>query len=285
MRQRRRHPGSDRARSRPCRDAGSPRRRDGPDGPGAPSARRAAAASPRSQPSDAITTTAPRAAPRWPHRSRKARRVSPSRVPPLQSGIAAPAARSASSGSRTRSCRVTRVSRVPRVNASVVGRRNAHRGVREPQQPVGVGDHRAADVEQQHEPPRFRALLGPLERGQLAAVGAASGARCGTGRCRRAARAAAAGAAVRHPRREQRDHPGDLLALGVGERGEVVVAQLLAVAGRSAAARRHRRRCWLCHRRSARRRAAGTPWPSRGWAGRGAAAAGQPRNQASKSTS
>ena len=65
------------------------------------------------------TTTAPRAVPRWPQRSRNALSTSPSRVPPDQSGIAEPLAASAWSGSRSRSSRVTRVSRVPMVNTSV----------------------------------------------------------------------------------------------------------------------------------------------------------------------
>ena len=56
--------------------------------------------------------------PRWPHRSRKNRSVSPSRVPPDQSGTVVPAATSARSGSRTRIARVRWVSRVPSVNIS-----------------------------------------------------------------------------------------------------------------------------------------------------------------------
>ena len=56
--------------------------------------------------------------PRWPQRSRKIRSVSPSRVPPDQSGTVSPAATSARSGSRSRSARVTWVSRVPTVNVS-----------------------------------------------------------------------------------------------------------------------------------------------------------------------
>ena len=62
---------------------------------------------------------APRAVPRCPHLSRKALSTSPSRVPPDQSGIADPLAPSALSGSRNRISRVTLVSRVPMVNTSV----------------------------------------------------------------------------------------------------------------------------------------------------------------------
>ena len=80
--------------------------------------------SPRSQPSLKTTTTAPRASPRWPHRSRKIRSVSPSRVPPDQSGTVSPAATIARSGSRIRIARVTRVSRVPTVNTSTAGSSN-----------------------------------------------------------------------------------------------------------------------------------------------------------------
>ena len=82
-------------------------------------------ASPRSQPSEAITTTAPRATPRWPQRSRNALTSSPSRVPPLQSGTAPDTASRAADGSRLRISRVTRVSRVPTVNTSVPVRRRA----------------------------------------------------------------------------------------------------------------------------------------------------------------
>ena len=69
-----------------------------------------------------ITTTAPRATPRCPQRSRNACITSPSRVPPDQSGTASPAAATAASPSRTRIARVTRVSRVPIVKTSVRAR-------------------------------------------------------------------------------------------------------------------------------------------------------------------
>ena len=63
--------------------------------------------------------TAPRAMPRRPWRSLKARSASPIRVPLDQSGAAAAAAAIARSGRRERSARVTRVSRVANTNASL----------------------------------------------------------------------------------------------------------------------------------------------------------------------
>src|SRR4051812_10637918 len=74
--------------------------------------------SPRSHPSDRITTTAPRAMPRTPHSSLNRRSPSPSRVPPDQSVTLLAAAAMAASGSRLESSRVIRVSRVPIANAS-----------------------------------------------------------------------------------------------------------------------------------------------------------------------
>ena len=78
--------------------------------------------SPRSQPSERITTTAPRARPRSPHRSLKVRTPSPSRVPPDQSSTAPATASRAASGSRDPSSRVMRVQRVPSVNTSTCAR-------------------------------------------------------------------------------------------------------------------------------------------------------------------
>ena len=70
------------------------------------------------QPSEKITTTAPRASPRRPCSSTKRRRLSAIRVPPAQSGAEAAARARASSGSRRASCRVSRVSRVEKTKAS-----------------------------------------------------------------------------------------------------------------------------------------------------------------------
>ena len=74
--------------------------------------------SPRSQPSERITTTAPRATPRRPWRSLNAFSASPIRVPLDQSGAAAAARSIARSGWREASARVRRVSRVANTNAS-----------------------------------------------------------------------------------------------------------------------------------------------------------------------
>ena len=74
--------------------------------------------SPRSQPSERITITAPRAIPRRPWRSLNAFSASPIRVPLDQSGAAAAARWIARSGLRDASARVRRVSRVANTNAS-----------------------------------------------------------------------------------------------------------------------------------------------------------------------
>ena len=79
------------------------------------------AGSPRSQPSETITTTAPRAIPRRPWRSLNAFSASPIRVPLDQSGAVAAARWIARSGWRPRSARVRRVSRVANANASTDG--------------------------------------------------------------------------------------------------------------------------------------------------------------------
>jgi hypothetical protein len=79
------------------------------------------AGSPRSQPSDRITTTAPRAIPRRPWRSLNAFSASPIRVPLDQSGAAAAARWIARSGLLEASARVRRVSRVANTNASASG--------------------------------------------------------------------------------------------------------------------------------------------------------------------
>ena len=83
--------------------------------------RATSAGSPRSQPSDRITTRAPRAIPRRPWRSLNALSASPIRVPLDQSGAAAAARWIARSGLRERSARVSRVSRVANTNASAFG--------------------------------------------------------------------------------------------------------------------------------------------------------------------
>ncbi len=170
------------ARNPPGRRAGWPRSPGGPAATAARPARRGAVTSPVSHPSERMTTTAPRAKPRCPHRSRNSRNPSPSRVPPDQSGMAAATARIAVSGSRWRIGSVTRVSRVPRVNTSVGVPLPAGGDVGEAQQHVGVAGHGAADVDQQHHPSR------PVTRGPCGGGGrarprtAAARARCGAGR-------------------------------------------------------------------------------------------------------
>ena len=144
--------------------------------------------------------------PRWPQRSRKIRSVSPSRVPPDQSGTVSPAATSARSGSRG----AHRAGDVGEPGAD--GERLDHAAlrpqrdgepVREPQQRVGVPAHRTGHVDQQHHAARLaaRAAASSISRrlahpAQAGAQGAVTrrpgrGASAGAGRY-----AAAAGAAA-----------------------------------------------------------------------------------------
>ena len=139
-------------RSRPCRRAGSPRPRRCASRCSRAICSPSSVVSPRSQPSEKTTTTAPRAtraAPSGRGTPSAPRRAGCRRSSP---GSRRPAAASACSGSRSRSSRVTRVSRVPSVKTSVAAGARAHDGVREAQQRVGVGLHRAAHVDQQHDP-------------------------------------------------------------------------------------------------------------------------------------
>ena len=76
------------------------------------------AGSPRSRPSEQMTTTPPRHRPRRPQSRTKLSRDSPILVPPSQSNTARAARSSASSGRRVWSALVTRVSRVPKQNTS-----------------------------------------------------------------------------------------------------------------------------------------------------------------------
>ncbi len=156
--------------------------------------------SPRSQPSERITTTAPRARPRSPHRSLNVRRPSPSRVPPDQSSTAPATASSAASGSRERSSRVMRVQRVPSVNTSTCGAAD-HGHVGEAHQRAGVGLHRAGHVAQQHHAARPIAGAGG---GRCAAARRRCAAPGGWWRPRRSGRA---GGCVGRWRREARRAP------------------------------------------------------------------------------
>ena len=83
-------------------------------------ASRKAAGSPRSRPSETITTAAPRAYPPNRGTARNACNASPMRVPPSQSLTRNEAAFSACSRRFSRSAGVTRVSRVPKVNTSTL---------------------------------------------------------------------------------------------------------------------------------------------------------------------
>ena len=181
--------------------------------------------------------------PRRPQRSRKASSPSPRRVPPDQSGTASPAATSARSGSRWRSGRVTWVSRVPRVKTST-GSPVAAVGVREPEQGVGVGAHRAGDVDQQHDPARPGAAAAPARSGRAPPSGAAARAACARAstapRRRRRVPVRAAGAARAGAARANIAASRARSAL-LSDR-DVAVAQHLGRAGLAPARRPRRRR-------------------------------------------
>ena len=184
------------------------------------------------------------------------------RVPPAQSGAAAPARSSAAWARPSRSARVTRVRRVANTNASA---RAAARGALEQEQ-VGasVGRHRAGDVEQRHERPR------PL------VPAAPAGARPGSPPVRRLRRSVARTsrcsprrAAARAPRARRggvasvrrRSRSGDERELGVVERVEARVRSALEVAGRGAEPGRVRARSRPALGRVGRwPRARGRPW-------------------------
>ena len=125
-------------------------------------------ASPRSQPSLKITTTAPRATPRCPQRSRNALSASPE--PGAAGPVRAPARRpprSARSGSRCAQRPGDPGQPGADVNTSTRARpaRRRDLGVGEPQQRVGVRRHRAGDVDEQHHPPRPGAARGGSRSG------------------------------------------------------------------------------------------------------------------------
>ena len=107
--------------------------------------------SPRSQPSERITTIAPRAIPRRPCRSLNSLSASPIRVPLDQSGAVAAARCMAWSGRREPSARVSRVKRVAKTKASAC--RPLTRGAAEELQvSARVGLHRAGDVAEHDQP-------------------------------------------------------------------------------------------------------------------------------------
>ena len=180
------------------RPAGSSRRCDGRPGAGASSARTAAWDRPRSQPSEAITTIAPRVVPRRPQTSLKALRFSPMRVPPAQSGTARAALASARSGSRPAQVRrEPREARAERERLDVPS--GAHRRLQEHHHRARVGLHRARDVDQVDELARHaasaRARRARSARRRCASprAGCAADRRCGPSW--RAAGAASGGAA------------------------------------------------------------------------------------------
>ena len=152
------------------------------------------AGSPRSQPSEAITTTAPWAAPRCPCCRTNSASSSPSRVPPDQSGIAAVADRERASGSAT--AELARDPGQPGAHREDLGAAPGpgHR-VSEQQRPLRVRSHRAADVEQEHDAARPAGRRVPVQQGRLAALRARSPATSGVRRRGRAAPGDAGGTA------------------------------------------------------------------------------------------
>ena len=144
--------------------------------------------SPRSHPSERMTTTAPRPMRRPCSRLSCASDVADPRAARPVARRASAARRSARSGSRPASSRVMRVRRVPNANAST-RRRAATARLHVLEQHPRVGLHRARHVEDQHERPVARAR------------GRASGARAAR---RRSAATRAPCAAGRGPRRAAR---------------------------------------------------------------------------------
>ena len=118
--------------------------------------------SPRSQPSERITTTAPRAMPRMPHSSLNARRPSPRRVPPDQSTTRHAAAAERDVGIAAR--QLARDAGEPGAERERLDpvRPDDH-GVQEPHQGAGVRLHRAAHVAEA-APPGAGRVEGTSER-------------------------------------------------------------------------------------------------------------------------
>ena len=172
--------------------------------------------------------------PRRPQRSRKICSVSPSRVPPDQSGTVSPAAISARSASRPRSARVTWVSRVPTVNVSTG-----------PGPPGSSGARAGAARRRSRSSSRTRPSEG--RRG---------------GACSRAA--------ARRSRRARPSGAGWRAGCATRRRSRGASAGAARYAGRGArgrrAANRAASRCLLGGGQSSRRRGAAAPrcrWPSR----------------------
>ena len=155
----------------------------------------------------------------------------PGAARPVRDGLAPPR-RSARSGSRIRSSRVTRVSRVPRVKASTARGRAADHDVREAQQRVGVGLHRAGDVDQQHDLARPPGPVAAAQLAQLAVVAQRGAQRAPrVGAAVRGPGAAAATARVGRSGRSRASSRRRCSRSAGGELGEVAVAQHLGAAG------------------------------------------------------
>ena len=124
--------------------------------------------SPRSQPSERITTTAPRAMPRRPWRSLNVFSASPIRVPLDQSGAAAAARWIARSGLREPQ-RAGQPGEARREHERLGVRAGARGAGEELQVGARVGLHRAGDVAQQHEAPAHDAPAPAREADRIAA--------------------------------------------------------------------------------------------------------------------
>ena len=150
------------------------------------------AGSPPSQPSDTMTTTAPRASPRRAHPSLNALMASPRRVPPDQSGVAAIAAARATAG--WVGAQLAGEAVQPRGEDERLGPQRPDRPVQQVQVGPAVGLHRPRHVGDQdhaplagtataaHQPERVATRAG----GQPATTGAGRSPHLGSARrCRR----------------------------------------------------------------------------------------------------
>jgi len=105
--------------------------------------------------------------------------------------------------------------------------------VSEAQQRVGVGRHRAADVEQEHQAARLVTSVVVHQASRLAAVAQHGAHGSADVDALPTAGATAQGAPAPHPGRQQGDHPVDLVALEAVQGGDVAVAQHLGGGGRN----------------------------------------------------
>jgi hypothetical protein len=122
----------------------------------------------------------------------------------------------------------------PGADREDLGRPGGHPDSRvgEPDQPLGVGRHRAADVEQEDEPAVLEPPALAREVTRLAPVAQHRAHGPGDVGALPSARDVAGGAAAGHPRSQHRDHPVHLVAFPAGELGQVTVPEHVSVGRR-----------------------------------------------------